>query len=80
MSSNTREALWSTAAGIILPLRIVATLAFFGFTVLWLIAAFRESLLNGWLWWWIGSVAVLVASTYGYTWLRVRYPTGSDDE
>ncbi len=80
MSRTAREALWSTAATIILPLRFLATLACVIFIMLWLVTAFRDSLLNVWLWWSIGAVAVMFLSTYGYSWLRVQYPAPKNDD
>ena len=55
-----------------------ATLATIAFVLLWLIAAVRDTLLNGWLWWALGSVALLLVSTYLYSVLRVRYPSNHD--
>ena len=62
----------------VLVVRLLATIGCVLFILLWVLAGVRYSLLNGWLWWVLGSVGVLVASTYAYSVLRVRYPSHSE--
>lgn len=77
MTKPVRETLWSMVATVVLACRLLATIGTVIFTVCWLIFAVRYTLLNGWLWWALGSVAVLLVSTYLYSVLRVRYPSSS---
>ncbi|MFT4087496.1 MAG: hypothetical protein QM658_10145 [Gordonia sp. (in: high G+C Gram-positive bacteria)] len=75
---SAREAWWSTAASVVLVIRLIATIATVVTVLVWLVAAIRNTLLNGWLCWALGSALILLASTYSYSWLRVRYPSHSD--
>lgn len=79
MSSQvTREALWSTITTIVLIARFLATIATVLLALLWLVAAVRHTLLNGWLWWALGAALIWLVTTYLYSVLRVRYPSGSE--
>lgn len=77
-SRPAREAVWAVLTTVVLVVRFLATLATVFFVLLWVVAAVRYTLLNGWLWWALGSVLVLVAATYVYSVLRVRYPSNSE--
>ncbi|GAA3948501.1 hypothetical protein [Gordonia caeni] len=77
-TNQVREALWSTLATVVLALRFIATIGSVLLVLFWIIAAVRDSLLNGWLWWALGAVLLLVVTTYLYSVLRVRYPTNSE--
>lgn len=77
MTKPVRETLWSVLATVVLAARLLATIGTVIFTLMWLIAAVRDSLVNVWLWWALGSVLMLVVSTYLYSVLRVRYPSRS---
>ncbi|AUH67434.1 MULTISPECIES: hypothetical protein [Gordonia] len=72
-----RRAIWSAAALIVLTVRVLATIATVFFTIAWLVAAVRSSLLNGWLWWAAGAAIAMAISWYLYSYLRVRYPSTS---
>ncbi|MGB3697645.1 MAG: hypothetical protein WBA05_09440 [Gordonia sp. (in: high G+C Gram-positive bacteria)] len=72
-----RRAIWSIAATLVLTARLLATIATVFFVLAWLVAAVRLSLLNGWLWWALGSAIALLVSWYLYSYLRVRYPSAS---
>ena len=78
MSSPVRHALWSIAATVVLAVRLITTITTVGLVLIWIVAAVRDDLLNGWLWWALGSALALLVSTYLYSWLRVRYPSRSD--
>ncbi|MFT3716455.1 MAG: hypothetical protein QM774_11055 [Gordonia sp. (in: high G+C Gram-positive bacteria)] len=69
-----REAAWSTATALVLIVRFLSTITTVLLAMMWLVHAVRESLFNGWLWWTLGSAALLIVSTYLYGVLRVRYP------
>ena len=77
-SQVAREALWSTLATIVLVLRFVATIVTVFVGILWVVAAVRDSLLNGWLWWFLGAATTWLVTTYLYSVLRVRYPSRSE--
>ncbi|GAC57684.1 hypothetical protein GOHSU_23_00300 [Gordonia hirsuta DSM 44140 = NBRC 16056] len=77
MTKPVRETLWSVLATVVLAARLLATIGAVIFTLMWLVAAVRDSLVNLWLWWALGSVLMLVVSTYLYSVLRVRYPSRS---
>ncbi|MCF8587236.1 hypothetical protein L5G28_01775 [Gordonia sp. HY285] len=76
--STARRAAWSIAATVVLTIRLIATIATVGTVLVWLVAAVRDGLLNGWLWWAVGSAGTLIVATYLYSHLRVRYPSTSD--
>ncbi|MFT3660568.1 MAG: hypothetical protein QM809_03995 [Gordonia sp. (in: high G+C Gram-positive bacteria)] len=80
MSRAAREALWSTAAALVLVSRFLATITTVLCAMLWLVTAIRDSLLNVWLWWFLGSGAALLLATYAYSWLRVQYPKELNDD
>ena len=73
-----RRTIWSIVATVVLMVRVIATIATVFCVFAWIVAAVRSDLLNGWLWWAVGSAAALVVSTYLYSYLRVRYPSASD--
>lgn len=77
MTKPLRETIWSMLATVVLAGRLLATIGCVIFTVCWLVFAVRYSLLNGWLWWALGSLLLLGVSTYLYSVLRVRYPSSS---
>lgn len=74
-SMPVREALWSVVATVVLVLRFIATIGCVVFVLLWVVAAVRNTLLNGWIWWALGAALLLVVTTYLYSVLRVRYPS-----
>lgn len=77
-TNQAREALWSTLATVVLVLRFIATIGSVLLVLFWIVAAVRDTLLNGWLWWALGAVLLLVVTTYLYSVLRVRYPSNND--
>ena len=77
-SGAGRRAAWSVVATVVLMVRVLATIATVFCAFAWIVAAVRSDLLNGWLWWVVGSAAALLVSTYLYGYLRVRYPSTSE--
>ncbi|GAC81018.1 hypothetical protein SAMN04488550_4469 [Gordonia malaquae] len=73
-----RRAVWSVLTTVVLVVRVVATIVATFCVFAWIVAAFRDSLMNPWLWWAVGSVIAIVVSTYLYSYLRVRYPSASE--
>lgn len=69
--SKVRETLWAAATSLVLLVRMIATIATGLLAIAWLVVAIRHSLVTDWLWWTIGSSAILVLSTYLYSMLRV---------
>ncbi|QKT05799.1 hypothetical protein HUN08_00230 [Gordonia sp. X0973] len=67
------EAGWSLTATIVLVVRVLATIATVLTVLAWIVTAVRHSLNNVWLWPAVGSAAALIASTWVYGWIRVRY-------
>lgn len=78
MTEAGRRAAWSLAATVVLTVRLTATIASVATILVWIVAAVRDGLVNPWLWWAVGSAAALLASTYLYSYLRVRYPSSSE--
>ncbi|GEE00522.1 hypothetical protein nbrc107696_09680 [Gordonia spumicola] len=73
-----RRTVWSILTTVVLVVRVLATILATFCVFAWIVAAFRDSLLNPWLWWAVGSVIAILVSTYLYSYLRVRYPSASE--
>ncbi|GAB93851.1 hypothetical protein [Gordonia rhizosphera] len=74
MAGRGREALWTVATTVVVAVRILSTIALVLLVIGWGVAAVRDSIFNVFLWPAVICGAVLLASTYLYSFLRARYP------
>ncbi|WP_124709680.1 hypothetical protein [Gordonia insulae] len=74
MADRGREAVLAVITTVVLVVRLLATIALVLLAIGWAVASVRGSLLNEFLWPAVITAAVLLISTYLYSFLRVRHP------
>lgn len=74
MAGRGREVVLGVITTLVLAVRIIATIALVLLVVGWVVAAFRSSLDNVFLWPSVITAVVLIVCTYLYSFLRPRHP------